>query len=111
MAIARILICIAVAWLTMYLYIEKQNELTELRVALPMLSKEVKALSEENRRLKYEIEQFESPVHLMELARKPEFSHLKYPTVNQIVVLEEPSKEPSKESSREPSREALNHGD
>ena len=36
------------------LYIEKQNELTELRLAIPVLDKEVKALSEENRRLKYE---------------------------------------------------------
>lgn len=86
----RLMFCIFVAWWTMYSYIEKQNELTELRLAIPMLSKEVNGLYEENRRLKYEIEQFESPVHLMELARKPEFSHLKYPTLNEIVILKEP---------------------
>ncbi len=86
----RVLFCIGVAWWTMYSYIVKQNELTELRLAIPTLHKEVKALSEENQRLKYEIEQFESPIHLMELAHKPEFSHLKYPTFNEIVILEEP---------------------
>jgi hypothetical protein len=88
--LVSVLICIAIAWGTLYRYIEKQNELTELRLAIPALSKEVKALHEENQRLKYEIDQFESPIHLMELARKPEFSHLKYPTVREIVVLEEP---------------------
>lgn len=86
----QILVCIFAAWWTLYSYIAKQNELTELRLAIPMLSKEVKALQEENRRLKYEIEQFESPVHLMELARKPEFSHLKYPKLDEIIILKEP---------------------
>lgn len=86
----RILFCIAVAWWSIYCYIEKQNTLTELRLAIPTLQKEVKGLSEENQRLKYEIEQFESPIHLMELAHKPEFTHLKYPTLDKIVILEEP---------------------
>ena len=35
------------------------------------------------------IEQFESPIHLMELARKPELSHLKYPTRERNRVLQE----------------------
>lgn len=90
MKAAQILLCIFAAWLTLYFFIAKQNELTELRLAIPLLSKEAKALQEENRRLKYEIEQFESPVHLMELARKPEFSHLKYPKLDEIVILKEP---------------------
>ena len=68
----------------------KQNDLTELGLR-SRYYREVKILNEENQRLKYEIEQFESPIHLMELARKPEFSHLKYPTLNEIVILEEPA--------------------
>lgn len=90
----RFLLCIFVAWCTLYRFIAKQNELTELRLAIPVISKEVKLLSEENQRLKYEIEQFESPIHLIELSRKPEFSHLKYPTSNDIVTLKEPDEHP-----------------
>lgn len=90
MKITLFLFCLVVAWWTLYCYMEKQNELTELRLAIPTLYREVKALKEENQRLKYEIEQFESPIHLMELARKAEFTHLKYPTLNEIVILEEP---------------------
>jgi hypothetical protein len=87
--VLRLFICILAAGFTLFAYIEKQNELTELRLAIPLLAKEVKDLQEGNIRLTYEIEHFESPIHLMELMRKPEFSHLKYPLLSDIVFLPE----------------------
>lgn len=86
----RIFICIFAAGWTLYAFIDKQNELVELRMAIPALTQEVKAIEDENNRLKYEVERFESPIHLMELARKPEFSHLKYPYDRDVIVLPEP---------------------
>lgn len=83
----RFFACIITAGLTLFAYIEKQNEVTELRLAIPAIAKEVKNLQEENIRLTYEIEHFESPIHLMELMRKPEFSHLKYPFLSEEVFL------------------------
>jgi hypothetical protein len=83
----RIVVCILAAGITLFGYVEKQNELTELRLAIPVLTKAVKSLQEENIRLMYEIEQFESPIHLMELMKKPEFSHLKYPFVKDEIFL------------------------
>lgn len=83
----RLGVCILAAGITLFAYIEKQNELTELRLAIPMLGRSVKSLQEENTRLIYEIEQFESPIHLMELMKKPEFSHLKYPFLVDEVFL------------------------
>lgn len=88
-AVANIFICIVIASFTLYAYIDKQNELTELRLAIPALEKEVRHIQEENTRLKYEINSFESPIHLMELARKPEFGHLKSPYLNQVLILPE----------------------
>lgn len=85
--VIRLFFCIAVGFLTLYFYIDKQNELTELRLAIPALAKEVKKVHEENIRLHYEIERFESPVHLMELMRKPEFGHLKFPYLNEEIFL------------------------
>lgn len=85
----HLFICIFVAALTLFAYIEKQNELTELRLKIPTLAKEVKQIEEENIRLNYEIDQFESPIHLMELSRKPEFSHLKYPNLDQVLIFDE----------------------
>jgi hypothetical protein len=74
----------------LYTYIDKHNELVELRLLIPQVSKDLKAIQEENMRLKYEIDRFESPIHLMELARKPEFSHLKYPQVSEVILLPTP---------------------
>jgi hypothetical protein len=83
----HLLICLAAAGLTLYALIEEQNALTELRVALPALDKELRATQEENLRLEYELDCFESPVHLLELARKPEFGHLKYPTIDDVLIV------------------------
>jgi hypothetical protein len=85
--VLRLYICIAAAGLALFAYIEKQNELTELRLAIPSLAREVKKVKEENIRLTYEIERFESPIHLMELMRKPEYSHLKYPYLKDEIFL------------------------
>lgn len=85
--VPRVLVCILAAGVTILAYIEKQNELTELRVAIPSIEKEVKELQEENIRLKYAVDRFESPIHLMELMNKPEYSHLKFPYLDQEVFL------------------------
>lgn len=87
----QIFSCILIAGLSLYAYVEKQNELTELRLNIPVLAKEVRHIQEENIRLKYEIDQFESPIHLMELARKAEFAHLKYPHLDQVLILTLPA--------------------
>ncbi|MBA3958113.1 MAG: hypothetical protein H0X51_06955 [Parachlamydiaceae bacterium] len=83
----KIFFCITFAAIVLYIYIDKQNDLTELRLEIPALEKEVKRLQEHNTKLKYEINQFESPIHLMELAHKPEFGHLRYPYTDKIITL------------------------
>lgn len=82
----RILFCIIITGLSLYGYIYKQNELTELRLAIPSLAKEVRSIQEENIRLRYDIDRFESPIHLMEMMRMPEFGSLKF-GYNQDVIL------------------------
>lgn len=72
----------------MYAYIDRQNDLTELRLQFPQLAKEVKGIQEENNRLYYEIDRFESPIHLLELSRKPEFGHLKHPYLHDIIIID-----------------------
>lgn len=83
----QILIIISVIGFLLYAYVEKQNQLTLLRLSIPKLEREVRALEEENMQLLYEIEKFESPIHLMELSRNPEFGHLKHPYVKDIIIL------------------------
>lgn len=83
----RLMMCIVIVGITLYKYIDKSNDLTELRLSIPILTKELQEINEKNIELKYAIETFESPAHLMELAKKPEFGHLKYPSIDQVVII------------------------
>lgn len=87
--ITKLFVCLSVFSLCLFSYLEKQNQLTELRLYAPRLVKEIKGIQEENTRLHYEIEQFESPDNLMQLARDTRFSHLKHPLSKEVVMLEE----------------------
>ena len=87
--IPKIFACMSVFSLCLFSYLEKQNELTELRLYAPKIVREMKSLEEENARLCYEIEQFESPDHLLQLAREARFSHLKHPLAKEVVELSE----------------------
>jgi cell division protein FtsL len=89
----RIFICITAAFFTLYTIVFQQNQLTELRLKIPALNKQLKSITEENNRLQYEIDRFESPIHLMELARKPEFGYLKHPNLNEITILQKEKKD------------------
>lgn len=85
----RILLCIGVCGGFLYAYVDKQNALTQRRLEIPVLAKEIKDLKEENIRLQYEIDLFESPEHLMELARHSEYSHLKHPMLKEVVTMQQ----------------------
>jgi septal ring factor EnvC (AmiA/AmiB activator) len=87
--ITKFLLCLFSLGLCMYLHVEKQNAITKLRLQLPQVAKQTKLIKEEISQLQYEIEQFESPAHLMELAHLPEYSHLKHPFLKDIATFPE----------------------
>lgn len=85
--IVKVALCLAVFGLTFYYAIEKQNELTRMRMQIPELAKQVKRLQEENTRLQYQIDVFASPQHLQELLSQNEYAHLKHPYSRNIIAL------------------------
>lgn len=89
--LVRIFLCVLILGVTLYAYVRKHNVLTEARMRVPKLQQELALVQEENVRLGFAIEKFENPLHLMELARKPEFSHLKHPYSTDIIVVELPN--------------------
>lgn len=105
----QVLVCAFSCGGALYAYVRQQNDLTKVRIELPRLAKEVRQLEEQNSRLRYEIERFENPKHLMELAKRPEFSHLKHPLIGEIFVLQtkEESVETKEESRAEPKARAI----
>lgn len=83
----RIFLCIIIFVWCLYSYVNRHNTLTKLQLEIPKQQKELGAIEEQNKRLQYEIDKFENPVHLMELAQRPEFGHLKHPLVKDIIVI------------------------
>ncbi|MEX0961291.1 MAG: hypothetical protein WDZ28_00330 [Simkaniaceae bacterium] len=69
-------------------YLQKQNEVVELRLSLPKVREELAEIHEENIRLSYEVNAFENPDRLMELLRSQDFSHLKYPYLCDVIALQ-----------------------
>ncbi len=85
----RLGFCLTVFGLCLYSYFYKQSELTQLKIQLPEVEKQIRLVREENRRLRYEIDRFENPARLIELAHSPEFSHLKHPLLKEILTVPE----------------------
>ena len=83
----RLLICIFTLGGFLYAYIDKQNDLTELKMEIPELAKQLRNLEEGNNQLFLEVENLENPSRLIELLRQKEYSHLHYPYVNEVVVI------------------------
>jgi cell division protein FtsL len=72
------------------LYISRHNQLTELRIRALSLEKELKVEEAEKRRLELEVALFMSPVRLEEIARKVQYSHLRQPSVDELLEIEVP---------------------
>lgn len=87
--VLRMLCCLAVFSLYLYHVIHKQNEINDLSVQIPKLSKDLKTLEEENLRLQFVINSFESPERLMHLAQSQEYIHLLHPSLNQVLSIPE----------------------
>ncbi len=73
----------------LYSYVDKNNRITQLKIAIPNIAKQVQNLKEKNMQLQYEIDQFESPQNLISLARQKEFSHLKFPSLTDVLMVSE----------------------
>lgn len=85
----RLILCVSVFALYLYQIIQKQNTLNYVSLKIPKLAKEVKSLEEENLKLQFEIEKFESPENLMRLVRSEQFTHLKIPILKEVLSLKE----------------------
>ena len=86
----RILLCIVVMGGFLYAYMLKQNNITELRLHIPLAAKELEAILQENVRLQFEIDRFENPQHLMELQQPATIQPPQTPFAHSIITLEVP---------------------
>ena len=100
----RAFLCIGTIAAFLYAYIDLQNEITKKRLEIPLLSKELKEIKEKNTCLHYQIDLFESPEHLMELASRSEYAHLKQPFLKDVLAFQEARPLDGKSSVKEEER-------
>jgi len=70
-----------------YSYLDRQNDCTRLKIQIPQMSQEIADVREKNRAIQYQIECFERPGHLLEIASV--YPHLKFPFMEEILILNE----------------------
>ena len=85
--LCKIITCLIFALFFLYHYITVNSHLGRLRKKIPKIEREARMLEWENEKLQYEIVRFESPAHLLEIAKMSAFKHLKYPYVDDIVEI------------------------
>lgn len=83
----RLFICILFGGWLLYKSIDQVNDLTELRLSIPVLKREVLDIQEKNTEMRYQIEFFESPENLIELLKEPRFSHLHFPLDQEVIFI------------------------
>ncbi|NGX61258.1 MAG: hypothetical protein K940chlam9_00741 [Chlamydiae bacterium] len=71
----------------LYSYIRKQNTITELRLQIPIVAKKLHEIEQENIHLQFQVEAFEDPAHLLDLLSEPEYSHLKFPRNDDVLII------------------------
>lgn len=96
----RLTICLLALSYLLYCYIDEQNHLTELKREIPQVEREVKRVLEESVRLQFAIDQFENPRHLMELAKRAEYRHLRYPKKDEILYRNERGNDEAREKGK-----------
>lgn len=85
----RFSLSVALAGFALYSYLTEQNKCTELKMRLPKIVKEIEAINQENAQLHYQIVSFESPDHLLQLTKNPEFAHLSFPYMQDVLTVKE----------------------
>lgn len=86
--------CLLLTALLGGMYIARHNRLTELRIRSLSLEKHMRVEEAERRRLELEVARFVSPVRLEEIARKVQYAHLRQPSTDELILLENPSTTP-----------------
>ena len=83
----RLFTCLSLLCCALSRYIDKQNDLTKLRLEIPCLWAQLRRVEQENVSLHFLLEKLENPEHLLQIASLPEYQYLEYPSEEKISVL------------------------
>ncbi len=85
----RFFLSVSFAGFALYSYLSEHNKCTELKIRLPKIAKEIEKINQENAGLQYQIVCFESPEHLLQMAKNPQYAHLSFPYFQDVLTVKE----------------------
>lgn len=85
----RLGICICLFGAFLVRHVQRQNDLTRLRLEIPQIAMQARALEERALQLQEEVGKLQTPKILLEQLDRSEFAHLRAPLPQQIWMLEE----------------------
>ncbi len=84
----RLAICIALLGTFLIAHVERQNELTRLRLQIPQIHARSCRLKESAMQLQSRVIKSQSPRHLLTLLKRKEFQHLHFPPKDRLWMIE-----------------------
>lgn len=85
----RLAVCIALLAIFLICHVERQNEITRLRLQIPQIDALSCRMKESALQLQSKVIKSQSPGHLLALLDRPEFQHLHFPTAQSVWIIEE----------------------
>ena len=98
--LGKILICTISFSAALCAYLNARNDVTKLMIELPRLSKELTLIEEQNTILRYKVEQFENPAHLLNLLKTAEYASLLSGGNSEIIAIKKEVEEKVEQSQR-----------
>lgn len=84
----KLSICILLLGFFLIAHIERQNELTRLRLQIPQINAKTKVLRESALQMKSRVQKKETPRQLLALLKQPQFQHLHFPQTSRVWIIE-----------------------
>lgn len=81
--------CVVLTSVLFALYISRHNALTQQRIHVVFLERQIRAQEAQVGRLELEFAQFLSPIRLEEIAKKAQYAHLQQPSKTEIHTVDE----------------------
>lgn len=85
---ARLGICICLFGAFLMRHVQRQNDLTRVRLEIPQIAMQARALEERSLQLKEEVGKLQTPKVLLDQLDRGEFAHLMAPLPQQIWIIE-----------------------
>ncbi len=83
----KLVVCVIAVATVSYEHLYEINQLTAKRMMIPSLEQEIALMNEEIDEVNFAFQTVENPIKLLKIAKNPDYSGLKFPLEEDLVIL------------------------